>query len=646
MEYQITETRCFWAGVIGTMVSLLAFVVSGKLEIGTLISKNNNIVALLIACIVFAAATIVGYAALGLFKGKFVIRKLRFPQIVFLLLAVLTFVLLYGMLLQDDGYAGAEVSEFWWHIIPSWIVMLIFSVVSFAGIYAVLANRNQVIKRRRLLYVYYVIAAVIYTGTVVYLNVYAGDLYHIDAYVHPIYSVFYNTPYSELSYGIYGHYELFYKLPMLLFGTSPRVICATIAVITFIEALIFFYVMDQLTKSKVIKLLIPLAFVVPTGCMFLSSSYQSTPHRIVFPMCLILYAVKLGQKERRMKWSDILVGHFICAVAVLWNTETGFICCVAWTAYILARLLTEKDLRWGTIIFKTAVSLLMTALDVGVAIVIVNLYNVIVGGNFVFKEFFYPFINGGFMNHYSIRLLFENRPYIYIMVLCFATITYGASKTRIFQKNVNGKTNAPVIFMIGIILLGQLTYYMTRAAYYGLLITFPFVLILMAYYADYFCRRALRGDTAYTLTESLKGAIAGTQIAAISILALLSGGLGDGYAKSFEMGRYSIDSPWDVLGEMQREVIPNTYAVGWGTDEIYGDFGWNTGYHMLGTTDVLVDVDANSNVFGTLVQEANEQDHLLLNTNAYYILREEYQLIKEYTVYGQTYGYFKKVEKQ
>ena len=644
MEQKITEARCLWSGVIGTIGALFIFMVSGRREIGSRIGINNNIAALFAACAAFAIITLASYGILCLCKAKLCAAKNLLPKYVYAAITAVTIVLTYGMLRQDDGYSGADVTGFWWHIIPAGIVMAVLISASAAGIYLVYTGRREKTVNRLLLYVFFAAAAVIYAGTVVYLNVYAGDLYHIDAYVHPIYNVYYNTPYSDVSYGIYGHYELFYKIPMLIFGTSPRVICIMLLVIAFAEAMILFYIVDQLVISRVIKLMVPLALAVPTGCMFLSSSYQSTPHRIIFPMILLLYAVRLEKGGRAVTLAKMLKGHMICAAAVLWNTETGLICCIAWSAYILIHSLLQQRIDWKLFAVRTVQTAAMTVLDIALAIMVVNIYNICVGGAFILRQFFYPFVNGGFMHHYSIRLQFGNRPYVYILILCFGAITYGLSRTTLFTRG-RGKTGyEAVIFLSGLLLLGQLTYYMTRAAYYGLLITYPFVMILMAYFADFFSRREKSQSASYTLTTAVKGGIAGTQIAALTILVLLAGGLFEGYADSFEMGRYSRDTADEALAEIEREVVPDTYAVGWGVDEIYGDLGWNAQYHMLGTTDVLVDIEANSGVYEQLVREANEQELLFLNTNAYSIVQQDYELIKEYVVCGQTYGYFKKVE--
>ena len=92
------------------------------------------------------------------------------------------------------------------------------------------------------------------------------------------------------------------------------------------------------------------------------------------------------------------------------------------------------------------------------------------------------------------------------------------------------------------------------------------------------------------------------------------------------MGRYNWEDYKNAFSEIEAEVEPNTYAVGWGVDEIYGVLGWDTGYHLLGTTDTIVDIEANEAIYNQLIAEANSKDHVFLTDEAYKILGDDYRL--------------------
>ena len=637
--------KCLFSGIIGAISAIVSLGLSVKNQFTLPFFNSQNISALIVSCMVYFSITIVCYLVLNICKIK-LHDKIKYYKIVYALFILVTLVLFCGMLKTDDGFCGAGDYLFWWHQLPFGIVVLIFTLLSAVGVFIVIKYRNSIITNKKLLYIYYSICALVYSGTVVYINVFAGDLYHIDAYLHPIYSVFYNTPYSNFSYSIYGHYELFYKIPMLIFGTSPRVICLTLMVVAFIEAFVILKIIDDLVSSKIIKLFVPFALMVPTGCMFVSSSYQSTPHRIIFPVLLILYGLKLVKNKKAYSTKDMLIGNLICTFAIIWNTETGLMCCLAWIGYSLARMLQKETMSVKNTILRFFTTCIMMIVDIILALCFVNFYNFCVGGGRFIRGFFYPFINSGFMNNYILEVPFGNRPYIYILVLALGAITYGASKTKIFKRNTDEYEPSSVIFMTGILLLGQLAYYMTRAAYYGLLITFPFALILMTYFADFYSRHRLSDNKkcGISLLNTIERGIAGTQIAALTILIVMCINLPICFKYSYGLGRYNWEDYKNAFSEIEAEVEPNTYAVGWGVDEIYGVLGWDTGYHLLGTTDTIVDIEANEAIYNQLIAEANSKDHVFLTDEAYKILGDDYRLVKEYTIYGEIYGYFEKIK--
>ena len=80
-------------------------------------------------------------------------------------------------------------------------------------------------------------------------------------------------------------------------------------------------------------------------------------------------------------------------------------------------------------------------------------------------------------------------------------------------------------------------------------------------------------------------------------------------------------------------------------DELYGVLGWDAGYHLFGTTDVLYDPEANSKVYDQLVDEANQQNDVLLCETAYKQhnpLYEDYKMTKEMVLYNRKYAIYTK----
>lgn len=299
MEMQSREENfqgfsCMLAGLLGIFVSVTI--------LGLSINKQwfeESLYHYIAAIIVFFIITIFSYTV---FSKVLKIDRFHDEGRQGIILAVgiyaISAVLMNGMLKADDGYVGADVSHFFWHIIPGWIITFLVIAISLCIIFSITKETGKA--KSKMFYFFYFAMSVVWAGTAVYLNCFSSDTYHIDAYIHPIYNVYFHEPYSELSYSIYGHYELFYLLPMKICGTSPVVICALIFIVAIISAMFILLTVHELTESSLIRCLIPFALLVPTGCMFMTSSYQSTPHRIFFPAMLIFYCTKIAKDNGQL----------------------------------------------------------------------------------------------------------------------------------------------------------------------------------------------------------------------------------------------------------------------------------------------------------------------------------------------------------
>ena len=638
------KEKIFFSGLIGILAMIGTLYCMITVE-----TKYSSFADYIISIIAFLITTIVAYLAMKYIHFQDVIPGWVNKGLIIIVL-LFEIRLFWGLLVSDDGYYGADVSIFFWHILPKKYVCFLFVAVSALGIYIYLKTREA----KKLdwgIKLYFIGMAFLYACTVVYLNIFAADVYHVDAFLHPIYSVYYNTPYSADAYGIYGHYELLYKIPLMIFGTSPVVICTILFIVAMICALCVDYIICSITNTNLIRIMSAFVLLVPTGVMFQDASYQTTPHRIFFPLMIISYACYINKerdKSDRIRLKDYLLGHLICSFAVLSNTETGMISLIAWTVVCLIWLLQEKNNYIMSSIKYMLVAIIMGAIDITFVLGIVNLYNHIVGGNIYIREFFGTFSNKSFMDHYIIPVQFRNVPYIYIMIAGCAALIFAFSKTKVFAK-VSDDRNSSIVGMVGVMTIGILSYYVIRAAYYGLLIVVPFAVILCAFFADSFSAtlnyaKVKQGLNLYLVCRIGVGTFC---ISVLCILSVMGSTYLSNFTSAYEQGKYSISQLKKQAEIIAEEVPENTYAFGWGTDELYGFLGWDTGYHLFGTTDVLLDPEANQEVYKQLVDEANSQDAVFVNRLNYQdrnILSDEYDLVKEITYQGKLYGYFVKDE--
>ena len=96
----------------------------------------------------------------------------------------------------------------------------------------------------------YGLSAVMYFLGVWIVNTFEGDPYHGEAYLESIYNVADGIPYEELTTGIYGHYGLFFLLPMKIFGAKAVVIQFLIALVGVVTDLAMLYCIHHLIKNE------------------------------------------------------------------------------------------------------------------------------------------------------------------------------------------------------------------------------------------------------------------------------------------------------------------------------------------------------------------------------------------------------------
>lgn len=107
-----------------------------------------------------------------------------------------------------------------------------------------------------------------------------------------------------------------------------------------------FLVLELTVESRILRALGAVAAAFPVLGMRGGYYWQVWPHRMIFPMILLLYAAILMKKQWWNVWTG-LAGYLICLLAILWNTETGVILAVAWMALFVSRCLAGGEGRIG-----------------------------------------------------------------------------------------------------------------------------------------------------------------------------------------------------------------------------------------------------------------------------------------------------------
>ena len=244
----------------------------------------------------------------------------------------------------------------------------------------------------------YGLSAVMYFLGVWIVNTFEGDPYHGEAYLESIYNVADGIPYEELTTGIYGHYGLFFLLPMKIFGAKAVVIQFLIALVGVVTDLAMLYCIHHLIKKNWVRLLMALVVPVIPFAYRRTNYWQLQPHRLVFPMLLAAYMLFCLRKKQSKKTARFWGGWLLCMLAVLWSTESGLFCIIGWCAGCIVRWWQQEPWyargqweRYGALLLGAVLAVLG-------AIGLTNLYNLACGGAPIFKVFFYPLYSSNYMD--------------------------------------------------------------------------------------------------------------------------------------------------------------------------------------------------------------------------------------------------------
>lgn len=311
-----------------------------------------------------------------------------------------------------------------------------------------------------------------------------GNIYHSHAYTATIINTAWLMPYSERITSNYGHYgilflpflRVFHKLFGLDYITAISLICA---VLQGISILVFALILHYFVKNEVIFYLALFGigeyyFQLLKGGVF----HQVHPHRMIFPILLVLLV--LGEKVKNKHFNILAI--VLLTLSIIWSTEVGIIMALS---YAVTRWVDKLYEEPGFTVKKCLNLLIQLCLFLGIpfaaSYVIVNLYNVVLahGPWLNFADFMFPLVSEkGYITHIELEL-----PGMWDLWVGNAVIFLGAVGATfvpvLFPKKKPGKMYT-VIFFMGLMGLGIMTYYVNRPVEGCLFVNIYITLILLS----------------------------------------------------------------------------------------------------------------------------------------------------------------------
>lgn len=507
-------------------------------------------------------------------------------QIILVVLVALTYTLLciHRIMVTDFQEFGVDPSALIFHIFPEELLFIIMIPTVLVFLYR---SRQEAGGMRALVCLCYGFALVISFVALYFPNMIATHLHHAVAYTETIFNVLHLVPYDIKTTGIYGHYALFYAPVLALFGGTSTALAGIIAAVGALVTLFLIYIIHNITSNNFIRIAAILATLVPTGVSRYVNYWQLQPHRIIWPVIIIAYIIFLNKRKFSAKY--VVPGYVLCSLATVWNTEGGFICCAAYTFAIFADQIRKKDVSFGKVVLTTAANVFMSILSVLFAILIVNIYNIAVGGSLILKDFFFPVFEESYViDGLTYGMIFRNSSWVYILILGLISVSFCLKNTPFFVVSKYAPDGQiPVLACTSAFVLGGFVYYANRAAYYNLDICYQLTCIELCIFSSRFqidWRKLMKCDL--PAGNVIKGVFAGVCTAALLCGAVQSLLILPNLQR--KLGYLNAENMVNAAQELSENVPKDTFAFGPPSTYLYQQLGWDVQLHIRDFSDLSV----------------------------------------------------------
>ena len=499
---------------------------------------------------------------------------------------------------NETDQVGSVAGRYGWHTHPLifGIILFLAELIILTWMYAKISVPGR--DGEWIVWLTYVILTVLILYFMYTPNIFGrgeqSDSYHCHAYFNSVYNIYQGMPYTHNVTSIYGHYALFFKIPMKLLHGDFRAFVMMLAMVGTLAHVCAFLTLQLLVESRALRIAGALAIAFPILGMRGGYYWQVWPHRIVFPMILLLYGAVILKKNYR-GFISTAGGYLICLFAVLWNTETGIFLAISWAAMYVSRYFSENRVKIGKLLINIAVHVAGIVFSVLGAYGTVNLYNILKHSPVnSLEDFLVPLLSSNYMEG-VLHLDMPLYPCAYMAVITLFLMGTSVGLSGWFQEEKKQCWNRELIFLLSVGALGCLVYYINRPAYHNLdCVALP-AAILSAYFGQYGLRfirnKEWKNFGKISSTHVFRAGVG--LICTAAVLAMSTGTVLQFAQNSQIKENFHDMEDFEGLAAQVAEMVPgNTPAFGINIPEIYSLLQRRTECFTMDFSDMLVRPDS------------------------------------------------------
>lgn len=646
----------FTAWILSVCLFLCCFMLPG-LNARITSMGNSNILIYGMSLILFCVLFIVEMGILSVSKknSKSFFEHTKVKKTIFWLILLFQVPFWFICVAGETEQLGSVAAKYGWHTQHPMIIVTLFAteLAVFGWLYANVSVPGR--KGEWIIWITYIALAVLVFYSMYTPNIFGrgeqSDAYHGHAYFNSVYNIYQGMPYTHNVTSIYGHYGLFFKIPMKLVHGDFKAFVAMIAGIGMITHICAFLILELLVRSRLLRILGALAITFPVLGMRGGFYWQVWPHRVIFPMLLFLYGAWILKKNRCNGCTGI-IGYLICLAAILWNTETGLLLTVAWAGLYVSRTLSDKKFSIKKLFLVTAANIAGMAGSLLGAYGFVNLYNILKHSPVnSFEDFLIPLLSDNYMTG-VLHLDMPTSPSAYMAVITLFLAGTAIGMAGWFIREEEHRWEKDFVFLISVGSLGCLVYYINRPAYHNLDCITISAVILAAYLGQTGLEFIRKKEWKVFEKISFRHVIGSSVglICTIAVLAMATGTVLQFAQNSKIKENYHNVQEFEDFAEQIAAVVPeNTPSFGINVPEICSMLHRRTECFTMDFSDMLVRPDSlkelkdqleHAEVPGAFTGKSSMNIWKRNDPETYRWFMDHYELKETFPFYGEKFLYY------